>query len=171
MLLPHPKYKGSFIALPAPSFSSKLIASETWMTLELEAPPQTTSGFLRGEVPLSKHTSCTFPVGRTWCRALPHLIMLLPRSACCCLLCIHTHSPAPSARGCPCSPTSSVWSAAHANCTPHAVSPEGAVADPGHAPGPCCLRRHALHAALKNWATLQLVMLIGTALTACTLLA
>lgn len=39
MLLPHPKYKGSFIALPAPSFSSKLIASETWMTLESEAPP------------------------------------------------------------------------------------------------------------------------------------
>lgn len=119
MLLPHPKYKGSFIALPAPSFSSKLIASETWMTLELEAPPQTTSGFLGGEVPLSKHSSCTFPAGRTWCRALPRLITLLPRSASCCLLCIQTHSPAPRARGSPRSPTSSVWSAARATCTQH----------------------------------------------------
>lgn len=55
--------------------------------------------------------------------------------------------------------------------TPHALSPEAAAAGPGHAPGPCCLRRHALHAAPQNWATLQLVMLICMALTACTLLA
>lgn len=51
MLLPHPKYKGSFIALPAPSFSSKLIASETWMTLESEAPLTPLLGFSEERFP------------------------------------------------------------------------------------------------------------------------
>lgn len=51
MLLPHPKYKGSFIALPAPSFSSKLIASETWMTLESEAPLKPPLGFSEERFP------------------------------------------------------------------------------------------------------------------------
>lgn len=97
MLLPHPKYKSSFIVLPAPSFSNKLIASETWMTLESEALSHR-PGFLGEEVPSPGTTPALSHWGGcgVWlcCAPCSHAAQLLPSCT--------WHCPAPMARG-PCS--------------------------------------------------------------------
>ena len=172
MLLPHPKYKGSFIALSAPSFSSKLITSETWMTLELEAPPETTSEFLR-EVPLSNTAHALSQRGGrgaglclAWSHSC-HAAQTAPSFA-------SRHTPLLPGRVGPPALPHPVYGQQRvqpAPNTPCALSPEAAAAGCGHAAGHCCLCRHALHVAPKNWAALQLVMLICIALTARTLLA
>lgn len=171
MLLSHPKYKGSFIVLPALSFHSKLINSETWMKLEFRAPLKPPPGF--SERFPSPYTSwALLQWGGQRYRALPCFIKLLPCSTNCCLLCIQPYSPAPRAFGSPHFPTSSVCLAACA------------------LPSPACyLQRHqgsirswarscpvlpawaCLDAASKDWAALELVMLICVALPECTLLA
>lgn len=155
MLLPHPKYKGPFIALPAPSFSSKLITSGTWMTLESEAPPKPPLGFSEERFPspntapaLSQREDAVqgfASLGHT--PAMQH--KLLPPSHPHTLLCSHVGPPVLP------QPVSGQQHCS-LHTTPHVLSPEAAVAGPGHAPGPCCLHRHALHAApqagqLSSW--------------------
>lgn len=142
------------------------------MTLELEAPPETTSEFLR-EVPLSNTAHALSQRGGhgaglclAWSHSC-HAAQAAPSFAS-----RHTRL-LPGRVGPPALPHP-VYGQPRvqpAPDTPCALSPEAAAAGCGHAAGHCCLRRHALHVAPKNWAALQLVMLICIALTARTLLA
>lgn len=73
MLLPHPKYKGPFIALPAPSFSSKLITSRAWMTLESEAPRKPPLGFSEERFPSPNTAPALSQAGRQGFALLGHI--------------------------------------------------------------------------------------------------